>query len=373
MCAKLAAVNPEAARKWGAARATRPVRILVVQRDNIGDLVLATPFVRALRAALPDATIDAFVSSYTAAVLERNPDLNNVFSYVKGKHRAPGQPLVSLWGRMIGLVLDLRRRRYDLAVLPGLFYSPTTIRFARATRPACIAGFVPSRAEPDDRVALPVFIDDFSDEHVIARRKVLLDAILGRAAAPTDPEPPPCAIYPDAARVAAMKARVRSKLGNFSRLVGIHISARRPAQRWPEDRWVEFLHQYLRAGDAAILMWSPGAEDDPRHPGDDAKAARILERCSDLPIVPCETPELPDLIAAMSLVDFLVCSDGGAMHVAAALGKPMVCFFGRSSPEHWRPWKARHAVLRPDSQEVADVTVAQVLDAAASIAEEPAR
>ncbi|MCC6786039.1 MAG: glycosyl transferase, partial [Planctomycetes bacterium] len=58
-----------------------------------------------------------------------------------------------------------------------------------------------------------------------------------------------------------------------------------------------------------------------------------------------------------------VCSDGGAMHVAAALGKPIVCFFGNSDATLWRPWGVPHALLQPASRDVADVGVDQALAA----------
>ena len=68
-------------------------RILVIRRDNIGDLVCTTPLLRALRSQLPDAYLAALVTQYNAAVLARNPDLNAVHSYTKAKHRAEGETL----------------------------------------------------------------------------------------------------------------------------------------------------------------------------------------------------------------------------------------------------------------------------------------
>src|SRR5260221_14738419 len=60
-----------------------PRRLLLIQRDNIGDLVLSTPFIRVLRARYPSARIDALVNSYNAPVLERNPHVDSVFAYTK--------------------------------------------------------------------------------------------------------------------------------------------------------------------------------------------------------------------------------------------------------------------------------------------------
>ena len=56
-------------------------RILVVRRDNIGDLVCTTPLIRALRQRYPDARIDALVNSYNLPVVAHNPDLDNAYAY----------------------------------------------------------------------------------------------------------------------------------------------------------------------------------------------------------------------------------------------------------------------------------------------------
>ena len=66
-------------------------RILVIRRDNIGDLVCTTPLLAALRRRFPAAWIGALVNSYNATVLDRNPDLDEVFVYRKLKHLGPGE------------------------------------------------------------------------------------------------------------------------------------------------------------------------------------------------------------------------------------------------------------------------------------------
>jgi ADP-heptose:LPS heptosyltransferase len=58
------------------------------------------------------------------------------------------------------------------------------------------------------------------------------------------------------------------------------------------------------------------------------------------------------------------------MHVAAALGKPIVCFFGNSDATLWRPWGVPYALLQPGSRDVADVSVDQALAAFGSLGAE---
>jgi ADP-heptose:LPS heptosyltransferase len=69
------------------------------------------------------------------------------------------------------------------------------------------------------------------------------------------------------------------------------------------------------------------------------------------------------LIAGMDLCDRVICADGGAMHVAAGLGKKIVCLFGDSPAARWHPWGPAYELLQPPSREVRDVAVDDVLAA----------
>jgi len=62
-------------------------RVLVIRRDNIGDLVCTTPLISALRKRYPGGHVAALVNTYNEAVLARNPDVDAVYAYEKGKHR----------------------------------------------------------------------------------------------------------------------------------------------------------------------------------------------------------------------------------------------------------------------------------------------
>jgi heptosyltransferase-3 len=171
-------------------------------------------------------------------------------------------------------------------------------------------------------------------------------------------QPGPLRVYPDASLVSKLTDSVPG------RATAIHISARRPAQRWPIERYVQLIAE-LKKTRPVLLLWAPGAKDDPRHPGDDDTAREIAAKtgCSAIP-----TPDLATLIAALSLCERVICPDGGAMHLAAGLGKPIVALFGDSPVERWQPWGVPYRVVRPVSRTLADLPVAEVLDAHRAIA-----
>ncbi len=307
-------------------------RLLIVRRDNIGDLACTTPLIEALRARLPRARIEALVNTYNAEVLARNPALDRVWAYEKLKHRTSALPK-HLFQRVL-LGARLRRERFDYVLVPAP--TPQALRIAAALRPAKLIAAGAGEGE--------------------ARHEVERTFDLGRALG-LDGAPGPMRVYPDADRIAALRARVPAPP-----LVAVHISARRAAQRWPRERYAELIVS-LVSRSSVVLLWSPGPASDPRHPGDDEAAAAIARRVDRPELVPVATPDLATLIAALSLADRVVCPDGGAMHLAAALGKPVVALFGDSPVERWRPWGVPHRVVRPQSRNLADLEVAPVLQA----------
>lgn len=365
-------MTPSGRDAWFLRLAQGNPRILVVQRDNIGDLVLVTPFLKALRTCLPDARVDVLVNSYNAAVLEGHPDVERRFAYQKAKHRAAGTSVLSVYLDTLRLWRQLRAQHYDLAVLMTGRFSAASLRPALAARAAHIAGFVES-GRSDPRVDLPVDAERIAARHVVDRSAALLDAIL--------PAPlrsrwtgalPPCHIVPQALAVGMAQTEIDIALaGHQGPLVGIHLSARKVDQRWPAERFAELMHRcHSAVGARFILFWSPGSADNPRHPGDDAKAEEVLALTTQLPVLAYPTERLEALIGALALPALVVCSDGGAMHLAAAQGRPTVALFGNSDPEVWHPWGNRHVVLRPPSQRVADLGVEEVVEASLQLLSE---
>jgi ADP-heptose:LPS heptosyltransferase len=147
-------------------------------------------------------------------------------------------------------------------------------------------------------------------------------------------------------------------------LVAFHISARKVDQRWSAENFAALMRRVKQRHDAdLLLLWAPGASDNPLHPGDDAKAEEVLALLFDVPVIAHPTHTLPELMAVLSLADLVVLSDGGAMHIAAALQKPLLCMFGNSDPKVWQAWQTRQIVLRDTSHTVAALSVDRVMDA----------
>ncbi|MDQ7988581.1 MAG: glycosyltransferase family 9 protein [Candidatus Dactylopiibacterium sp.] len=332
------------------AGASSALRILILRRDNIGDLVVTLPMIRRLREHFPHAWIGALVTRYNAEVLHGSPDLDAVYHYTKAKHLAAGESAPAAMRARLALLWTLRRQRIDVVLLP------VGGAQASARRMCWLIGA--KRVVTRDEAGLP----EPSGPHE-AQRTARVLAALGVP----ESDLPAARIVPQAGLLAA----ARATLGTGP-VLGLHISSRKPSQRWPAERFVALV-QRLHAADPALrfaLFWAPGASDNPLHPGDDAKAAQILAACAGVPLVAMPTDSLASLIAGLAACSRVLCSDGGHMHLAAALGKPLVSLFGKSEAARWHPWGVPYRLLQPASQDVTDVSVDEVM---AALAELPGR
>ena len=325
--------------------------ILIIRRDNIGDLVCTTPLISALRRRYPQAHIAALVNTYNRQVLEGHPELDALYAYAKAKHRLPRQSRMAVyWDRLV-LMRKLRERHFDYVLVASPHPGASELRLARWIAPAHIAGYADATGPVD--LALPRDVTNARHEVEDVFRLAQLFGIEGA------PGKLSIAVDPAAAK------RARTALGERTpgrKLIALHISARKPSQRWPIDRYAELIKALDQEADF-VLLWSPGAADHPQHPGDDAKAQAVMDDAGKLPLTAYPTHELRDLAAALSLADYVICSDGGAMHIAAALGKPILCFFGDSDAKHWHPWSVPYRLLQPESRNAADISLDAALQA----------
>jgi len=255
--------------------------------------------------------------------------------------------------------LHLRAQRYDFAIIASTHFLPKPLGLARQVRPKHIVGFIEGDHPAIAHVDVPVPYCKPRPMHLVEELEALLTPFgIGGPM-------PPMRVVPDPAAVVDARLALAARGWQAERpTLAVHISARKPRQRWPEESFVELMTElHRRHGLQFMLFWSPGDDDNPLHPGDDRKAARIIEATKGLPVYPFPTGTLKELIAGLSICQRVVCSDGGAMHVAAALGKPIVCFFGNSDASVWYPWGVPHRLLQKPSQNVTDIPVEEALTA----------
>lgn len=335
-----------------------PKKILIIRRDNIGDLVCTTPAIAALRKDYPDAEIGALVNSYNAEVLRGNPNVDRVFVYQKLKHAGDLASRFKALSQRLKLIAQLRRWKPDVTILAKASYDRHGLNFARQIGAKNIIGFVPddlnqAKGLPDIRLKTPVFTEVHEVEAV---NQLLAPLNITDALGPLQ-------VFPDSKAVATIK----QQLPEAQHRIALHISAREPERRWGNANFIALTKRILETqlNTQILLFWSPGKADDPYHPGDDEAAAELMQAVQSDHLIPMPTQNLTELIAALSLCDLFIGTDGGAMHLAVALNKKVLAMFENKPDKlnHWYPWQVVSSALHSASSaapDVAQVTQAQV-------------
>lgn len=317
-----------------------PHNILVIRRDNIGDLVCTTPLLSILRARHPKAHLAVLANSYNAAILQGNPDIDAVHIYTKAKHRK-NQSLLQIHWQRFQLIRKLRQQKIDLAILATPSLDKNGYRLARQVNAKQIIGI-------DNGTFKRIHgIDPVNTQGLHQVEQVLVAAGME----PNEISIPPVKVFTSQNEKNWAQLRLQQANCKDNNPIGIHISARKPENRWPTSHYIALINKLIRTTDKPIaLFWSPGSQNDAQHPGDDEKAAEIIQQVNNPRLIAFPTKELRQLVAGLSQLSVLLCSDGGAMHIAAGLDCPIVCLFGYAGSQQWRPW-AEHTLLHAEPLE----------------------
>lgn len=298
-------------------------RILLVQLADIGDLVLTTPAIAALREAHPHAVIDLLAATQALPIL---PDglVNEALSFYragKSASRAMFAPDNLL------LLLRIKRKRYDMLV----FFHHFTLRaglwkfrlIARASGARRIIGLQNGTAG--------FLTDSLPDEGFGARHQAQywldLVGLLGACSRP---------------RPAQVRRQAHHKLRDSlaSPIVVMHAGSGgySPARRWDVQQFAELARQLQEKSGASIVV--VGQKDD--------CGQELAESLESPHIDLTGKTSLPQLADVIAHADLFVGADSGVMHLAAAVGTPVLSFFGPSNASAWQPWAmdGLSAVLR---------------------------
>ena len=328
-------------------------RILIVRRDNIGDLICTLPLISAIRQLNPTARIDLLVNSYCAPVVLGNPDIDHVTIYTKAKHKASGESTLGVYWRRLCLTLTLRFARYDWLVLANVSCQPRPLRWAKQVGARRVVGFTEAGCVGAETITHPIPLVRGQGKHEVEYLMALLQPF------GTVDQISAARIAPDIG-LQQRAQRILSTARSLGKpLVGINLSARLPSQQWPAEKFIELI-TLLKDRYHCVLFWAPGSASNAGHPGDDEKAADVAAPFDACDLTRLPTQQLGELIAGISCVDLLVTADGGALHIGAACGKPEVVMFGDSDSTQWYPWRVPYQLLHPASKDVRSIEAADV-------------
>lgn len=372
-------------------------RLLIVRLGALGDIVHALPAAAALRDAYPDARLDWLVDAKHRAVLDLIPILDTRIVLDTRRWSGPRAPLA--------VIRTLRRANYDAAFdLQGLIKSAALARASGALR---VIGYArPQLREPAASACYSEQVDASDTTHVVDKSLALLRAVGiggggdgGRplasptirtghadssrrerdaasvahdADAPTGGQVPGrrALRFPLEEPASPVPACTRQLLGLWpdEPFVVINPGAAWPNKRWPAERFGALAREVrARHGLKSAVLWGPGEE---------TLAAQVAASSSGAAeMAPATTvAEVVSLVRAARLV---VSGDTGPIHLAAAVGTPVVGLYGPTDPRRNGPWSpADESVSRFERCAchhqrrcriaawcLADITLDEVLDA----------
>lgn len=298
-------------------------RILVIRLSSIGDIVHALPAVAALGESLPGAEIGWVVGSRFAELVDGNPFVRRVLRLDALGHRGPSADAV-------GGLASVRHFRPDVAVdFQGLMKSAALAWLSRAPRRVGFAG--PWRRERLAGLLYTERVEAAGRKHVVEENLALVES-LGAA-----PRPRACWKFPlprDRDTENELDRRL-AELG-AEKFIVINPGGGWTSKRWPPRQYVELIRAIESEGDFRVLVTGS--------PGEESWIRQIVTAVGGKRAVYFPST-LIEFIALVRRARLLVGGDTGPLHLAAAVGTPIVAIYGPTRPERNGPFAPRDIVL----------------------------
>lgn len=322
--------------RWADAR-----NVLCVRLDNMGDVLMCTPAMRALRASSPDRRITLLASGSGAAVARFVPEIDEVLAYAAPwvKISQPHDAAVDL-----AMVETLRERAFDAAVI-FTTYSQSPLPAAML----CYLAGIPLRLahcrENPYRMLTDWLVESEPERQLRHEVRRQLDLVVHIGCHAED-EHLSFAIR-DADRAWMRQRLMRGGIAPDRRWILLHPGATAPSRRYPATHWSRVVAQLATEGFAIVCTGGAGERtliesiiapvmSSTSHA---AGAPPILSLAGEL--------DLGQLGAAIAMASVFVCNNTGPAHMAAATGTPLVDLYALTNPQHM-PWQVAHRTLYHD-------------------------
>ena len=283
-------------------------RVLVVRMRSIGDTVLSTPSLIALRRFLPDAQIDVLLEDWVAPLLEDFDAIDNVLTFGKDTKSK------------LKTARQIRKNKYD--VVFNLHGGTTSTFFVRASGAKHLVGFLTYQYSflYNQRIASPI---DFWNRKTLHSAEQQL-ALLGYVGVSVKDKPKTNLTVNESA-----KEKINSKLKTQnSKLALLHPVAAFDTKQWATEKFARIAEFLFEKGFEIVAVATKKERE----------VLENLQEFSKSPIKILDDLSLPEITALASQAELFVGNDSGIAHIAAAVQTPSVVIFGSSNRDHWRPW-----------------------------------
>jgi len=314
-----------------AARFANVNRILVRSTNWVGDAVMSLPALEALRTRLPQAEIVLLSKPWVSELYRHHPAINRQIIYDRaGEHRGP-----------LGfskLIRELRAERFDAALLlPNSFHAAWTAWLARI--PLRIGYARDGRGLLLNDAIEPPHPAAYGHEVYYYLQLLFRSGLIEKPRAVEEVQ----LHLSDAENNWSLKKLATLGLGGPRFLVGLAPGAAfGPAKRWLPDRFSELADRVVGALNADVLIFGSAAERP--------LAEQIAGAMKHTPVITAGETSLRQLLALMARCRLMICNDSGPMHLAAALGVPLVAIFGSTDERATGPLGARVRIVKHEVQ-----------------------
>jgi heptosyltransferase-2 len=307
--------------------ALEPGRILIVRQHNqMGDMVCATPALRAIKETFPAAEIALVTSPVNEEVVRHNPHLDRVFTFDRGMWRHPG-----MFFRFLG---GVRNFRAEVAfVLSSVSFSVTSATIALMSGARYVVGgdstpfgwnisrHAFSLVMPSEPIPTVPAV-----EHNLAPLRAI-----GISTGDTS------TVVVPAPEEKALARRILTDLKLPPGFWALHPGAGKKQNIWPAERFAEVAAKAVAAGHRVLILHGPA---------DSGPLAELTGLVGGTAVSVAPACPVGVGAALLQLADRFLCNDTGVMHMAGALRVPTVALFGPTDPALWKPPAAEVVVAK---------------------------
>ncbi|MGH9872538.1 MAG: glycosyltransferase family 9 protein [Pyrinomonadaceae bacterium] len=287
-------------------------RVLIVRLRSIGDTVLTTPSLFALKRFLPHASVDILLEDWVAPVLDGFPHVDNVITLERKSTSARAR-----------VARQLRANNYD--VVYNLHGGTTATLLTRATGARHRVGYQTYQYARLHNHLSPSSSLLWGQDKTHSVEQQL--ALLGWTGVPVS-DRPPTELAVTTAAAAAVAARLESAGLADVPFAVIHPAAAFATKQWAAEKFGRVAEDLRNRGLAVIAITM--ANEKPIIDEMNKNTAATAEAFTDL--------SLPEITALLARARVFIGNDSGIAHIAAAVKAPSVVIFGSSNTAHWRPW-----------------------------------
>ena len=305
-------------------------KILLVRNDNVGDLICTTPAIEALRKKYPNNQIDIVVNSYNYDAIYKNPFINTIYCYTKPKHKKSIIDKIKAGLEKLKILLDIRKEKYDVVIVFRGGYSKSAELFAKITNASYKVGV--KNLKGNDSFNLHI-------ETIPNQNEVLFcfDCLKEFGIK-----------YNGESTYYYIDNDLSDKYKEYSNYILFHISSRIKENKYDKEKFKQVFDKL--EGYQILISAEP----------DNFESAVWLEQNTKAKFI--KTSSLQDLGGLIKNVKLFITLDGGAMHLAPAVGTKTISISGKTNMDKWYPWGFKDLVIQDISKIANNIATHMIIE-----------